>query len=103
MRTPAGQHCRHYYEDFNRGRAQQECRLILANRNSLPWTPDLCARCKVPGILLANPSPQLRLRLALRKRLGLWRVLRLEASCLVHDIPVSDPAAGCPECARQAP
>ena len=69
----------------------------------LIWSPDLCARCKVPGVLLANPSPQLRLRLALRKRLGLWRVLSLDASCLLHDIPVPDPAAGCPRCTGQAP
>lgn len=101
MRTPAGTHCKHYYEDFNRGREQQECRLILANRASLPWTPDLCAGCKVPGILQANASPQLRLRLAVRKRLGIWRVLRLEASCLAHGIPLPDPAAGCPECAKE--
>lgn len=103
MRTPAGSHCRHYYEDFNRGRSQQECRLIQANRDSLPWSPDLCARCPVPGILAANPSPQLRLRLAVRKRLGLWRVLQLSASCLAHDRPLDDPAKGCPLCAPKVP
>ncbi len=103
MRTPAGSHCRHYYEDFNRGRSQQECRLIQANRDSLPWSPDLCARCPVPGILAANPSPQLRLRLAVRKRLGLWRVLQLSASCLAHDLPLADPAQGCPRCAEKGP
>ena len=102
MRTPAGTECPYYYEDFNRGRAIQECRLIARNRHSLPWTPDLCAKCKVPAVLRANGSPDLRLELAVRRRLGLFRTLQLTAYCRRHDHPIDDPFRGCPDCAAEA-
>lgn len=54
MRTPDGKECRHYCEDFHRGRALQECRLIKSNRDLLNWRPEDCARCPVPSILQAN-------------------------------------------------
>ncbi len=28
MINPAGQECRFYYQDFHRGRSEQECRLV---------------------------------------------------------------------------
>jgi hypothetical protein len=102
MRTPAGTECRYYYEDFNRGRAVQECRLIAQNRRSLPWTPDTCAKCPVPAILRANGSPDLRLELTVSKRLGLWRHLEVSAYCLRHLADVPDPMRGCPACAAEA-
>lgn len=101
MRTPAGSECRYYYEDFNRGRQTQECRLILRNRESLPWTPDLCARCRVPEILQANRSPELRLSLRLYKRLGLFKRLEVSASCGRHDLPLADPSRACERCAAE--
>lgn len=102
MRTPAGSECRHYYEDFHRGRQTQECRLIKANRLSLPWSPDLCAKCRVPAVLAANRSPDLRLELAVQKRFGLFRRLVLHAYCLKHVCDVPDPVRGCPQCAAEA-
>ncbi len=98
MRTPAGQECAHYYEDFHRGRAVQECRLAAANAHSLPWQPTDCARCPVPAILQANASPHMRLTLTVRKRwLGRFgRVLDVRAWCTLHDVPIENPYLGCP-------
>ncbi len=101
MRTPAGTDCRFYYEDFHRGRQTQECRLILRNRRSLPWAPDLCAKCPVPEILRANGSPDLRLEATVHKRFGLLRTLSVEAYCLRHVIEVEDAIRGCPQCADE--
>ncbi len=97
MRTPAGKECPHYYEDFNRGREIQECRLAMANPDSLPWRPKDCARCPVPDILRANASPDLRLKLTIRPvLLGFVRQMRVEAWCEKHDIPIDNPYVGCP-------
>jgi hypothetical protein len=102
MRTPAGTECRYYYEDFHRGRARQECRLILAERDSLPWKPHLCSACAVPAVLRANGSPHLHLRLSARKRFGLFTRLHLVAVCREHATELDDPYRGCPDCARGA-
>jgi hypothetical protein len=102
MRTPAGVECRYYYEDFNRGRQVQECRLIERNRRSLPWTPDLCAKCRVPEVLRANGSPDLQLELAVVRRLGLFKRLELTATCRRHGIEIADPLRGCERCAAEA-
>jgi len=101
MRTPAGTECRYYYEDFNRGRQTQECRLVKANPRSLKWAPGLCARCRVPAILRANGSPHLELEMTVRKRFGLLTWLDLGASCLKHACPVDDPMRGCARCAAE--
>jgi hypothetical protein len=104
MRTPAGTECRHYYEDFNRGRAVQECRLIKYNPDSLPWRPTYCRQCPVPAILNANASPLLELELTVRPvLLGLGRRLVVEAACSKHHISVPDPYVGCPECNAERP
>lgn len=104
MRTPAGKECKFYYADFNRGRNLQECRLIKANPDSLPWQPSTCTACPVPDILYANSSPNLELQLSIRPRLlGLGRKLHLEASCVKHRIPVADPYVGCPQCNAERP
>jgi hypothetical protein len=101
MRTPAGRDCKHYYEDFHRGRNIQECRLAKENLDSKRWHPTDCAKCRVPDILNANASPDLALTLTIRSRLlGFVRVLDVTATCLRHRIPVPDPYIGCPECAK---
>lgn len=102
MRTPAGTDCRYYYEDYNRGRAIEECRLIQANRRSLPWHRKLCGRCPVPRVLLANGSPDLRLALTVSKRLGLFTRMDLEAHCVRHGVEIDDPFRGCAACAPEA-
>lgn len=104
MRTPAGRECRHYYEDFNRGRSVQECRLIKQNPKSLPWKPSDCSTCPVPDILNANASPDLELTLTKEPRLlGLGRKLIVTAHCTRHNIPVEDPFVGCPQCNAERP
>ncbi len=97
MRTPAGKECPHYYEDFTRGRAVQECRLAAQNPDSLSWRPGDCSKCKVPDIVLANASPDMELRLTIRSVfLGFIRQVRVEAWCIRHDIPIENPYVGCP-------
>lgn len=97
MQTPAGKECPHYYEDFARGRNVQECRLVKANPDSLPWRSSDCAKCPVPDIVLANASPTMQLKLTIRLAwLGLIRQLKVEAWCLKHDVAIEDPFTGCP-------
>ena len=103
MRTPAGKECPHYYEDFHRGRETQECRLIAKNPKSLPWTPDVCAKCVVPEIIRANGSPDLRLEVTVRKRFGLIKQVNVEAYCLRHATAIEDPIRGCQLCAKETP
>ncbi len=97
MRTPAGKECPHYYEDFNRGRSVQECRLVKENPESMPWRPSDCAKCTVPDIVRANASPDMKLTLTIRGvLLGFVRRLDVDAWCLKHDIPIKNPYVGCP-------
>jgi hypothetical protein len=104
MRTPAGNECRYYYQDFNRGRELQECRLIKSNPESMRWHPSDCSRCPIPDILNANASKNLELKLAIKpKLLGLRRELVVEAYCLKHQIPIEDAFVGCPECNAERP
>lgn len=104
MRTPAGKECRHYHQDFHRGRAIQECRLIKGNPESMPWRPSYCERCPIPDILQANSSPTLELTLTVRPvLLGLGRRLDVRASCLKHNIPIEDAYVGCPKCNAERP
>ncbi len=103
MRTPAGEICRFYYEDFHRGRELQECRLIRPGSRSLAWTPETCRLCPVPAILRANGSPDLRLEAVIDKRFGLWRRVRVKAYCLRHAVEVEDPYRGCPACNENEP
>ena len=96
MRTPAGKECRHYFQDFHRGRNVQECRLIQNNPTSQPWKTVDCERCEVPDILNANANPDLRLELAITSSLlGLRRELKLRAWCREEEIPVAEAYTGC--------
>ena len=105
MRTPAGKECRYFYEDFNRGRDIQECRLEKENPESLHWRPADCSKCPVPDILNANASPDLKLTLSIKPGgvLGMGRKLEVTASCLKHHIPIGDPFVGCPKCYEERP
>lgn len=105
MKTPAGQECRYYYADFNRGRHVQACRLIEENKQSPDWQPSDCARCVVPEVLRANASPTMRLTLTVRPGLifGIGRHLELSAFCSKHNIPISDPFVGCEQCNAERP
>jgi hypothetical protein len=104
METPAGKECRFYYENFHRGRSEQECRLIQANPRSPRWEPADCARCPVPGILQANSSPDLVLEATVKKGiLGLGRKVEVTAFCSRHLIDVEEPMVGCRKCALERP
>lgn len=104
MKTPAGKECRFYYENFHRGHSDQECRLIQANPNSIPWKPSDCLKCPVPEILQANNSPNLVLQGSVKKGiLGMNRRVEVTAFCSKHLIDVLKPHVGCPQCAKEKP
>ncbi len=99
MRTPAGDECRYYYEDYYRGRSTQECRLIASNPRSRPWEPRLCARCPVPSILRANACPNMVLEgRVIRRWLGLVYRVEVYAVCTEYQVEVDDPYVGCGHC-----
>ncbi|PJF40559.1 MAG: hypothetical protein D6737_02130 [Chloroflexi bacterium] len=96
MRTPAGKECRHYYEDYYRGRNVQECRLMKQNPASLHWHPSDCAKCVVPEILNANASPDLELTVtAKNKFFGFGRTVEVTAACAGEPIPLEQAYTGC--------
>lgn len=102
MKTPAGTECAYYYEDFGRGASRQECR-VSKQPHSLRWTPSDCARCPVPGILAANASPDLDIRITIhRGPLGIGRRVDAEVWCELHGPTITDPHVGCPECNAEA-
>lgn len=99
MITPAGQECRYFYSDYNRGRDRQECRLIAQNPRSEPWTAALCKSCPVPGILRANACPNLVLEGTVARRLlGLRRQVAVHAVCTKVLADVAEPYVGCGHC-----
>jgi hypothetical protein len=99
MRTPAGSECPYYFEDFQRGRQRQECRLIAQNPNSRPWKPELCRTCRVPRIVMANACPHLVLRARVDAGfLGLAPRVTVEADCLLSLTSVAEPEIGCGRC-----
>jgi hypothetical protein len=103
MRTPDGQECGFYYEDFHRGRDVQECRVPKAEK-SAPWEPRVCARCSVPAILRANSSPDLLLAIQIKRSIfGFGPKVKVLASCRKHHIPIENPYTGCEECNAERP
>lgn len=103
MRTPAGNECPYYYEDFYRGRSHQECRLLQRNPRSEAWQPQLCAHCPVPDILRANSCPNMLLEAqVVRRWFGLVRRVEVYAVCTAHQVEVQDPYVGCGHCHPQA-
>ncbi len=104
MITPAGKECRFYYQDYFRGRSEQECRLIKSNSRSPEWKPKDCETCPVPEILLANSSPDLVLEATVKPGfLGMNRRVAVKAFCSRHLIDVDNPIVGCPKCAAEKP
>jgi hypothetical protein len=98
MRTPAGVECRFYYEDFNRGREIQECRLIADNPRSGPWRPSLCKTCPVPAILRANACPNMVLEAWVGRRWLILGQVKVRAFCTLTQQPVAEPMVGCGHC-----
>jgi hypothetical protein len=99
MHTPAGSECRFYYADFHRGRQRQECRLVARTEGGGRWAPDLCTRCRVPTIHLANACPNLVLEARVQPGiLGLGRGIHISASCTKYPGTVAAPEVGCGHC-----
>ena len=98
MRTPAGTECRFYYEDFNRGREIQECRLLRHSSGSQAWTPDLCATCPVPRIAMANACPDMVLEARIGRRWLVRKQVKVDAYCTRTRQRVQDPYVGCGHC-----
>ena len=104
MRTPAGTECPFYFEDYFRGREKQACRLIERTPGGGRWTPDLCAKCRVPRILMANACPNMILEARVRSRfLGFGRNVEISASCTHTLAPVEIPEIGCGHCHEAIP
>lgn len=99
MQTPAGTECLYYFADFHRGRNIQSCRLIEQTARGGKWTPDLCARCHVPRIVLANACPNLMLEARVHSSfLGMGKRVDVSASCLRTLEPVEVAEIGCGHC-----
>ena len=104
MKTPAGDECHFYYENFHRGHSDQECRLVQNNPRSLEWQPKDCHNCPVPSILQANNNPDLVLEGTIQSGfLGFNRQVKVNAFCSRHLVDVPKPHVGCPQCARERP
>lgn len=99
MRTPAGKECRYFYGDYYRGRNYQECRLIDPGNARGQWRPDLCSRCPVPEILMANACPHMILEPRLERSFPLLkRQVRIKTYCTQTDREGFDPHIGCGQC-----
>ncbi len=99
MITPAGKECPYYYQDFHRGRARQECRLIDKTPDGGRYTPDLCGRCDVPTIVMANACEYMVLEArASRGILGFGRRVNASAYCTRSQQEVKEPQIGCGQC-----
>ena len=99
MQTPAGRECPYFYGDYRRGSTHEECRLLDANPDGGTWRPILCSRCPVPGIVLANACPHMRLRARVGSRwLGFIEQVDVTAYCRKTDSEVKEPEIGCGHC-----
>lgn len=97
MQTPAGKECRYFYGDYFRGRNNESCRLLESA--SLDWTPDLCFKCPVPNILLANSCEYQHLEPRLEKPLFFMKPLvQVKAHCSKCACDVDEPRIGCGQC-----
>ena len=99
MRTPAGSECKFFYGNYFRGKKDEECRLIGDVPPPNHWTPDLCAKCPVPGILRANECENMELRAKAKRALfGLIRGVEVSAFCMKTNEYVKEPQIGCGQC-----
>lgn len=99
MKTPAGKECKYFFGDYHRGRNIEECRLIGKNKDSAPWSPNLCQTCPVPDMLRQNACSNLVLDGAAKKGfLGFGGGVKVEGWCSKHFLDVDDPAVGCGHC-----
>lgn len=99
METPYGKDCSYYYEDYNRGRDIQECRLAAKAGKAAEWTPKLCQACPVPGIERANSCRHMILEGTPKKGfLGMNKRMECAAVCSKSLRDVPEPQIGCGQC-----
>ena len=98
MRTPYGVECKFYYEDYMRGRATQECRLLAGSPQSGRWKPRLCKSCPVPAILRANACPNMLLEGRIGRRWLVVEQIQVNAHCRLAGERVDNPMVGCGRC-----
>lgn len=99
MITPAGKECPYYYQDFHRGRATQECRLIEKTPDGGKYTPSLCEHCTIPSIVMANACENMILEArASRGILGFGRRVIVSTYCTRSNQDVKEPQIGCGQC-----
>ena len=97
MKTPFGKECPYFYGDYRRGRNHEECRLLLDNH--LEWNQNLCEKCPVPEIKLANACEHMELTPQFSKKI-IFKKQQIEVSAYCHKSSknVEDPRIGCGEC-----
>lgn len=99
MRTPAGTECKFFYGNYFRGRKQEECRLIGNAPPPHHWTPDICAKCPIPGILRANACENIEYKAEVQRSLfGLIKRVEVTAYCKKSQQFVAEPHVGCGLC-----
>jgi hypothetical protein len=99
MRTPAGQECRFFYGDYYRGRSNEECRLLQSSLPPLPWKPEYCKTCPVPGILVANACQHLVFSARLERPFPFLKSrVGVTAACQKSAKSGFDPHIGCGQC-----
>jgi hypothetical protein len=99
MRTPAGSECKFFYGNYFRGKRQEECRLIGNAPPPHHWTPDMCGKCPVPGILRANSCQYMELSAKVKRPLlGFFRRVEVTAYCEKSQQQVAEPHVGCGQC-----
>lgn len=99
MRTPAGSECKFFYGNYFRGRKQEECRLIGNAPPPHHWTPDICAKCPIPGILRANACENIEYKAQVQRSLfGLIKRVEVTAYCSKSQQFVPEPHIGCGQC-----
>jgi hypothetical protein len=97
MQTPAGNECKFFYGDYFRGRHQEECRLL--KDANLDWRPDMCEKCPIPDILLANSCEHMEFRPNLyRPYLILSHQVEIKTYCNKSASNVDEPRIGCGQC-----
>ena len=97
MITPAGKECSYFYGDYFRGREQESCRLLESA--SLEWTPDLCEKCPVPDIQMANACEFQNLYPKLAKPVFFMKAqVEVSAYCTKCTCSVDEPRVGCGQC-----
>ena len=97
MITPAGKECAHFFGDYHRGRNSESCRLLEGA--NLEWSPDLCDKCLVPSILMANACEYQKLIPRLEKPLFFMKSqVQVQAECSKCECRVDEPRIGCGQC-----